>query len=304
MIHLSDSTAVCTDFTAAAVISDVDRLQQIQEVFQSFSESPIEITREKLNEELQRGQSQAQPLTTTEFNAVMTCLCNAGTASENQTTSRGYADYEFTVNISRTAEVLDQQLIAAASAQRTTGQHSKSGEKVGLVATLPAEIDSTKFQDIDRTHLSLRRLVMDAKSTVRVANPFFDSDQSVVSDLAALPSRGIETRILTREATGKDAQEDTLDTVTKLVKDLENEETELISIRDFYETSEEGYQTGAIHAKTIIVDDTQCYIGSANLTHLNLRENFEFGVLLSGDVVSDVTAIFDTMFEYADPVPI
>jgi phosphatidylserine/phosphatidylglycerophosphate/cardiolipin synthase-like enzyme len=77
-----------------------------------------------------------------------------------------------------------------------------------------------------------------------------------------------------------------------------------VDVRDFYETNMSNQQTGAVHAKTVSVDEDRCYIGSANLTELNLQGNFELGVLLEGDLVSEVNAVFDAMFNRADAVPL
>jgi phosphatidylserine/phosphatidylglycerophosphate/cardiolipin synthase-like enzyme len=88
------------------------------------------------------------------------------------------------------------------------------------------------------------------------------------------------------------------------VNALSSDELGNVMIRDFYETSRSGHQTGAVHAKIITVDDKRCYIRSANLTNLNLRGNFEFGVILEGELVHEVTEVFDAIFARADTVPV
>lgn len=302
-LSLSDGAPLCQDYTAAAVIQDTIRLQHLQSAFKSFSQDEIQMTKADLNSRLLDTTEANDPLTVTEFNAVMVSLANTHAAEESKTTPEGYSQYTFTVNTDNAVRVFDQQLVAAYSIQQLQSQGNDSMD-VELVATLPREIEREISADVGRLDISLRRMLMDASDIVRVANPYFDPEQWIIEDLAALPSRGIETRILTREATGENADERTLDAVTELVNTLSADEVRNVTVRDFYETSQAGYQTGAVHAKIISIDDDQCYIGSANLTDLNLRGNFEFGVILRGELVSEVTEVFDAIFAHADSVPL
>jgi cardiolipin synthase/putative cardiolipin synthase len=52
----------------------------------------------------------------------------------------------------------------------------------------------------------------------------------------------------------------------------------------------------------VIVDKRVCYVGSANLTDTSLSTNFEFGVVVEGDIVRDAVTVFDEVFEYSYPV--
>jgi len=300
---LADGTPLCEDFTVAAVIEDVSRLRCIQTAFASFDTEEVQITREDLEAELFNSTDATQGLTLTEFNAVMVSLTNTHAATESQTTSEGYGQYTFTVSPQDAVRVLDQQIVAALAQQQLQRPETPS-TNIELVATLPREVEQKISADVGRLDIALRRMLMDASDTVRVANPYFDPDQWIVEDLASLPQRDIETRILTREAAGENADEQTLDAVTALVNALGSDEIGNVMIRDFYETSRSGHQTGAVHAKLITVDDEWCYIGSANLTDLNLRGNFEFGVILEGDLVHEVTEVFDAIFAQADSVSV
>lgn len=300
---LSDGSPLCQDYTAAAVIGDVTRLRHLQTAFASFDQNEVQITKEDLDSQLSDAEMTTQPLTVTEFNAVMVSLANAQAATESKTAPGGYGQYTFTVNPGCAVRVFDQQIVAALATQQMQPSKSTSTD-VQLVATVPKEIEQNISANVGRLDMALRRMLMDASNIVRVANPYFDPDQWIIEDLSALPRRGIETRILTREATGENADDRTLDAVTALVKSLSSEEIKNVMIRDFYETSHSGYQTGAVHAKIISVDDEQCYIGSANLTDLNLRGNFEFGVILKGELVPEVIEVFDAIFNQADSVAI
>lgn len=299
---LSDGFPICTDYTAAAVITNPERLIYVRDAIQSLGDGTTSISKLELNELLLQNTDETRGLNASEFSAVMACLSNSAAATEAKTSSKGYSEYTFNLDPDAAVRVLDQQLVAVTS-QPALGDKGHD-TNVQLVATLPREVERQLAVSISRIHLSLRRLVMSASHTVRISNPYFDPDQDIIQDLAALPKRGIQLQLLTREATGEHADADTLAANTELVKELDADHIENIDIRDFYETTETGKQTGAVHAKLISIDDDKCYIGSANLTALNLSGNFEIGVLVEGQVVSEINEIFDVIFETADPVPL
>jgi phosphatidylserine/phosphatidylglycerophosphate/cardiolipin synthase-like enzyme len=302
---LSDDSIVCQDFTAASVLEGVDRLQQLQTALAELSENKVSITKSELNSLLLENTSAEEALTVNEFNALMVSLSNTTAATELETTPDGYHAYTFEVNPNEAIQVLDQQVIASVAIEQLyTKNRSSTQPEVELVATLPREIRQDVSADVGKLGLSLRKMLINASHTVRVANPYFDPDQWIIEDIAAVPRRGIDTRILTREATGVDVSDRTLDAITSIVESLDGDTIDNVSIRDFYETNETGYQIGAVHAKIICVDEKKCYIGSANLTDLNLTANFEFGVIISGEIVSEVVTVFDAIFEEADSVPV
>ena len=302
-VSLSDGSVLCHDYTAASVVDNIERLRDIQAAFKTYDEEQIQVTRAELNSRLQCLPKSAQPLTVAEFNSVLVTLTNTHAATESQTTTGGYSQYTFSVTPSKAIQVLDQQVIAVRAGRQLHSPEDSSTD-VRLVSTLPEEIESELAVDVGRLDIALRRMLLDASDTVRISNPYFDPDQWIIDDLAALPSRGIKTRILTREVTGENPDERALEAVTAIVKSLSSDEIQNVKIRDFFETSRTGYQTGAVHAKIISVDNEQCYIGSANLTNLNLHGNFEFGVILEGDLVSDVSEVFDAVFERSESVPL
>lgn len=302
-LDLSDGSPLCQDFTAAAVVQDALRLQYLRTAFEAFTGDEIQLTKKDLDEQLIGCSEAGESLSVAEFNAVMVSLANTQAATETRTSTGGYDEYTFQVSPEDAVRVLDQQIIASLASQQLQVSQSTSTD-IKLVATLPREVETAISADVGRLDIALRRMLMDASDTVRIANPYFDPDQWIIEDLSALPRRGVETRILTREVTGKDADGRALDAVTAIVKTLDSDEIKNMMVRDFYETSNSGYQTGAVHAKIISVDDTRCYIGSANLTDLNLRGNFEFGVILEGELVSEVTEVFDAIFSRSDSVPL
>lgn len=246
-------------------------------------------------------------LTAREFNALVSTLCNSGVASE-ETTSRGYADYQIQVTDPLGAlRILDQLLIATCgridgSAKSTNSDRST----VEIVSTLPQEVTTSNRNISNPIRISIRKQLANASEIVRIANPYFDDTEHVINDLAAVPRRSVQLQLITRETEGDESNQSTLDALDKIISQLSDldDARENIAVRDFYETNRWDRQTGATHAKVIIIDDTVAYLGSANLTRLSLSGNFELGVLLRGEIVQEVIDIFDAMFDYATPIPL
>jgi phosphatidylserine/phosphatidylglycerophosphate/cardiolipin synthase-like enzyme len=142
----------------------------------------------------------------------------------------------------------------------------------------------------------------EATDTVRIANPYFDDTEHVLDDLAALPRRGVNLKLVTREVDTDDPNQSAVDAIEEITGQLLDDERKHLLVRDFYDTDRYDKQLGATHAKAVIIDEQIAYLGSANLTRLSLTGNFELGVLLRGELVADLVAVFDAMFDYARPI--
>jgi len=329
--RLLDGSPICSDFSIVAVIPDPKRIESIRLALAllgsttrigtqsatntdnvdilSLDGLPFPIRcrtyafkQDHINKVLAAFDDQ---ITSREFNALATTLCNNGVAIE-KTTSRGYADYRIEVTDPLSAlRILDQIIIATYSqVSNSTGSSNKESSSVEIVSTLPKEVVASKQGKFSPIRISIRKQLANASEIVRIANPYFDSTEHVIDDLAAIPRRGVQLQLITREAEVNEPNQSTLDALEKIISQVLNSEgaRENLSIRDFYETNRWNRQTGATHAKVIIIDDTVAYLGSANLTRLSLSGNFELGVLLRGEVVQEVIDIFDAMFDYATPI--
>ncbi|MFC6993841.1 phosphatidylserine/phosphatidylglycerophosphate/cardiolipin synthase family protein [Haladaptatus sp. GCM10025707] len=141
----------------------------------------------------------------------------------------------------------------------------------------------------------LRRLLLEARESVRIANPYFDPQQRIIGDIIGLPRKGAVTKILTREVTEPSHRA----TFNRMHNELDAEARRLLDVRELFELDESGRQAVATHAKVMVVDDSIAYVGSANLTTTSLGSNFEVGVLIEGPPVDDIATIFDEVFASA-----
>ena len=288
-----DSNAICTNFAVVRQFEHVGRVVAIRDTILALNRSDITRT------DVDRGLE--EPLTTREAAALFTCLQKNGAATQSATDERGFAAYTFEVDPLEVNRVLTQQaaVIAADSRSSQTGQD----DVVEFVATLPGGFEPTSalVRSIPDIASTIRNQVFDADSSVRIANPYFDPSLELVSDLASLPHRGVETQLLTRETA--DEEGDTRTTLNKMWDLIDKDYRDNFEVRDLYRWDEkQGSQAFATHAKIVIVDDRVCYVGSANLTDTSLSTNFEFGVVVEGDMVKEAAKVFDEVFEYSHQV--
>jgi cardiolipin synthase/putative cardiolipin synthase len=284
---------ICTNYAVVRQFDNLDRIVTIRETILSLDRNIV--SRADVDRGLER------PLTTREAAALFTCLQKNGAAIQSATDDRGFANYTFEVDLPEADRVLTQQAAVIASEGQSTRRDRD--ESVEFVATLPGGFDPTsdRVRTIPEIATTIRNQVFDANSSVRIANPYFDPSLKLVSDLASLPRRGVETRVLTRETA--DLNGDTRTTLNKMWDSIDEAHKDNLEVRDLYRWDEnEGAQAFATHAKIVIVDDSVCYVGSANLTDTSLSTNFEFGVVVEGGIVETATKVFDEVFEYSNLV--
>lgn len=234
--------------------------------------------------------------------AVEAVFVGLATDAEAEQISAGdrYADYTFRVSPRLAARTLDRQYVAALAVEEVTERSRENPPDISLVATLPDGVTLSEGDAVGAISARARDLVLGASDTVRIANPYFDADQRIVDDLASLPQRGVNLRVLTRETENPD--DDLVDALNTLHEGLDRESRSRLEVRDLYEETDWGRHKLATHAKLAIVDETSCYVGSANLTKTNLSANFEFGIIVEGAPATQTAAVFDDVFAAADPV--
>jgi len=303
-LTLSTGTPIVGDWSPVWRIQDPHRLSTLREyvVQTSTIDDPDTLpgkwdgllSLDTLNDALSRADACAK-LSTSEFNAIAAGLCNTDAATEYETTT-SYASYTFAVNTRQVNTVFDQWIIAATSATAKDALASQESTSVELVATLPPDPDLVTRSGITQIDRSLRSIITQAQESIRVAAPYFDPSEDVIQDIASLPSQGISTYLLTREATGPNVDSSTRQAIENLAASIPPSARHNFRVSDLYEKTG-GSQKEAVHAKTVIIDENTAYLGSANFTSTSLGSNFEIGVILEGDIVEDLVLLFDGMFD-------
>lgn len=284
------------DFTIARGVSDSELLSTLRDYFATRSEERLEVDRGKLSRSLAPGTR----LSKSDAEALFTGLVLNGVATQ---TGGGcsFADYSFTVECDPAAETLEGQRIARQVLDETREtERGGEGSLVELTATFPPGIAIEGFDDVRPLSSDLRNLFFDADTVVRIANPYFDPNPSVVGDIASLANRGVTTKILTRET--ESASANLVSALNSIHERVDPENRHRLRVRDLFERDETGRQAYATHAKIAIADTDICYLGSANLTDTSLSNNFELGVLLHGKNVDTAADVFDVVFDFSREV--
>lgn len=105
--------------------------------------------------------------------------------------------------------------------------------------------------------------------------------------------RGVRLRILTRDISlGDRSNASTINELSDRVRREGN--TDRLHI---VEVDKENFPDASLHAKALVADGTQAYIGSANLTRQSLQNAVELGLYLEGEPVKDVKSYIDRCWE-------
>src|SRR5688572_1969502 len=121
-------------------------------------------------------------------------------------------------------------------------------------------------------------IITHAHSRLAIASPFIDKEaiDILTPSLLAAGQRGVAVTLLTQR---RDARSNAIDALTRSF-----ERDRLVArLKVEHASGAHGWP----HLKVIVADANEAYIGSANLTgNALMGRNFEFGVLLRGDLSS------------------
>jgi len=133
---------------------------------------------------------------------------------------------------------------------------------------------------------AIEKVIIDAKKTLRVISPFYDE---LFMDLLSKHTSKLKMldwiRIIADQE--KDQARITLKKAKALFPNAE--------IKYLYKGAEE-LKIGGIHAKILIADSSEALIGSFNFTHSHVVYNIDVGLLVTGKIVQDIAATYDTIW--------
>lgn len=283
---------ISDEFTIARWFDSPTRIGELATAVDNLGPGSVSASRKDIDAEL-TGES----LGRTEAEALLVGLV-LNDAAETAGRETPIVDATYEINTERARAVLEEQS-AACLALNEEGQSEQRDNNIELVATVPPQLNVTLPPEVGDLDTQVRSALLSADIIVRIANPYFDPEHPTIKSLRTLPQRGVETRILTRDI---EPETDRYEVLSEMRKILTPRERDLVDVSELFALDDTGRQAYATHAKLVIVDDTKCYLGSANFTVPNLTSNFEIGVLTSGSEVSTAATIFDTVFEASQSI--
>lgn len=282
------TTPTSEEFTIATLSDSTTRIGLLATAVGSLGSGRVSVTRGDIDAELPADES----LGTVEAETLFVGLI-LNDAAEKVTRESPFVDATFQIDVERAQIVLKEQAVAKAALE-SEGESPQREKDPELVATVPSQLDVDLPSSVGDLDSRVRSALLTADDVVRIANPYFDLDHPTVETLRTLPRRGVETRILTRSV---DPGTDRHNVLSTMNTTLSPNERELVDVAELFALDDAGHQAYATHAKLVVADDTQCYLGSANFTVTNLSSNFEVGILTSGPEVSVAATTFDRVFE-------
>jgi hypothetical protein len=156
-----------------------------------------------------------------------------------------------------------------------------------------------KRNDLIDTITCFQQIITSSQGILRICSPFI---QENVLDEGSFPElreilidalkRDVEIRLLSRELF--QGRGDEVQWIIEAAKNIGKRDK--LRIVDYHLLSENGSILSSTHAKIMVADYNQAYVGSAELRKNSLVANFEVGCLIKGPHVYGICEIFDLMF--------
>lgn len=283
------------DFTIATSFDSPARLATIAGAIADLGDGRVTITRDDIGANLPPDIA----LDAVEAEALLVGLVLNG-AADRAGRESPLVDASFDVDVEAACTILDEQAVAL-TALKTETKPERPTLEAEIVATVPDQLHVPLPSEVSDLDTRVRSTLLTAGEIVRIAMPYFDPQHPTVETLRTLPKRGIETRILTR---GVDPETDRYRVLESMRASLTPAEQDLVDVAELFARDSDGKQAYATHAKMVIADTAECYLGSANFTVTNLTSNFEVGVITSGPEVSVAADTFDRVFDVSTSVPL
>ena len=174
-----------------------------------------------------------------------------------------------------------------------TGTTTPSQGSLGIVWTVPTRLIplSSRVSTLS-TEAAFKHLLSDARSEVLIVSPFLEREgiYSFRTELLAASQRGVRFRLLTRSVEDYNLAYPLNDLFQILGTQLE--------ARSFHShvqlKGDTWKQVESTHAKLLLVDGAQMYVGSAELRLNALFSNFELGLIVRDrTLVRQAAALFE-----------
>jgi phosphatidylserine/phosphatidylglycerophosphate/cardiolipin synthase-like enzyme len=193
------------------------------------------------------------------------------------------------------------QLAGAANFQRV----HKDKDEVQVVLTLPEE--PSKLCEVlpeqgpycaklGATDSVFTRIAHEARFRLVIVTPFIDKvgAEWIASMFRLTDSKPVERILILRDYHSAKAS------LAGIAGDLDRLQVKMFDYFIRHEGRRLPFET--FHAKFVLGDDTQAYIGSANMLASSLEVALEVGVLVNGQSVLDIKRLVDSMIKVAKSV--
>ncbi|MEX2683250.1 MAG: phosphatidylserine/phosphatidylglycerophosphate/cardiolipin synthase family protein [Candidatus Sigynarchaeota archaeon] len=137
-------------------------------------------------------------------------------------------------------------------------------------------------------------LLKNAKKEIKICSPFIESEAIILfeKEFKEILEKNVIIKILTRELmVNKGRKRKIIDVISRW-----NVPRDQLFIRDYFFTTNDMRIASGIHAKLMIIDDEQAYIGSGEFRQNSFNKNFEMGIVITGTGAKYAGIVFDFIF--------
>jgi len=163
--------------------------------------------------------------------------------------------------------------------------------ETSLIATLPDD-EAINAESFDNLLTELMEVIKTAETHLWLISPYLSEPafDRLRPALRTAVDRGATISVLTRYLTYGDDDYEFNRTFARCISD----DSQIASRTSLYEyVNDETWDT--FHAKVVIADRKQAYLGTANVTGTGFMRNLELGVLFKNETVSDLANVFDSL---------
>jgi len=180
-----------------------------------------------------------------------------------------------------------KEVFGNSPAEPASGPATPQGT-TGLVLSIPVPLRNALEAHpggFSTTAEVFARLFATARKSIKIFSPYVDPSFTTLAQEARAPIQIVTTL---REARMKSSP-----VLERFAT------TRPLAVRYLHEKHAKS-QMFQLHAKMILADSSQAYIGSANMTDTSLHYNLELGILLEYPaLIARLHAVFDHIFEFA-----
>jgi len=177
----------------------------------------------------------------------------------------------------------------------------KNEDEFKVVFTAPEDPHFVKIDDMYLLYPAIKKLIQKSTKTLDIVNPFFDlfCTKKIIPDLLTVAKKGVSIRIISRGLFDANEGEKNREAKKLIMKEFKKRGLEkYISFRDYFKRDKNSSkQIFAVHSKLLVVDNDECYLGSANITATSLYSNFETGVIFNGKEVAKIKLLFNSLWD-------
>ena len=148
------------------------------------------------------------------------------------------------------------------------------------------------------------KLFLKANQSIKICSPFleFNGFEYFKDTLLGKAQHKVDIQILSRQI--NTSENNTRFAHMKKIFELFRQTgcDNSLNIRNYYFQSKENKLISSIHAKMIIIDDIEAYVGSGEIRRNSFEKNLEVGLIMKGTKVKELAFVFDEIFARSEVI--